>query len=203
VIFEVATRIVFHTMLVFAVFLLFSGHNAPGGGFVAGLVVGIALTVRHLAGGRYELGEAMPILPGALLGSGLFLSAGAGAVPLFFGGVVLQSVQFEFHLWVFGEVHLVTSLFFDIGVFLVVVGLVLDVLRSLGSGVDRQGEAAGQAAPDVAHDSPRSTADDAEPEMLAGAGMGTGPGGGSSGGGHSGGGPGGGQGGGSGPGGEA
>ncbi|HLS63106.1 MAG TPA: Na+/H+ antiporter subunit A, partial [Ruania sp.] len=139
VIFEVATRLVFHTMLVFAVFLLFSGHNAPGGGFVAGLVVGIALTVRYLAGGRYELGEAMPILPGALLGSGLFLSAGAGAVPLFFGGVVLQSVQFEFHLWVFGEVHLVTSLFFDIGVFLVVVGLMLDVLRSLGSEVDRQG----------------------------------------------------------------
>ncbi|HLS63374.1 MAG TPA: MnhB domain-containing protein, partial [Ruania sp.] len=74
--------------------------------------------------------------------------------------------QFEFHLWVFGEVHLVTSLFFDIGVFLVVVGLMLDVLRSLGSEVDRQGEAAGQAAPDVAHDSPRSTADDTEPELV-------------------------------------
>lgn len=167
VIFEVATRLVFHTMLVFAVFLLFSGHNAPGGGFVAGLVVGIALTVRYLAGGRYELGEAAPILPGVLLGSGLFLSAGVGAVPLFFGGVVLQSVMIDVALPVFGEVHLATSLFFDIGVFLVVVGLVLDVLRSLGSGVDRQGEAAGQAAPDVAHDSPRSTADDAEPEMLA------------------------------------
>ncbi len=166
VIFEVATRIVFHTMLVFAVFLLFSGHNAPGGGFVAGLVVGIALTVRYLAGGRYELGEAMPILPGALLGSGLFLSAGAGAVPLLFGGAVLQSVELDVSLWIFGEVHLVTSLFFDIGVFLVVVGLMLDVLRSLGSEVDRQGEAAGQAAPDVAHDSPRSTADDTEPELV-------------------------------------
>ena len=166
VIFEVATRIVFHTMLVFAVFLLFSGHNAPGGGFVAGLTVGIALTVRYLAGGRYELGEAMPLLPGALLGSGLFLSAGVGAVPLFFGGVVLQSVAIDVSLGVLGEVHLVTSLFFDIGVFLVVVGLILDVLRSLGSEVDRQGEAAGQAAPDVAHDSPRSTADDAEPELV-------------------------------------
>lgn len=166
VIFEVATRLVFHTMLVFAVFLLFSGHNAPGGGFVAGLVVGIALTVRYLAGGRYELGEAVPVLPGALLGSGLFLSAGAGAVPLFFGGVALQSVAIDLNLPLLGEVHLVTSLFFDIGVFLVVVGLILDVLRSLGSEVDRQGEAAGRAAPDVAHDSPRSTADDAEPELV-------------------------------------
>ena len=40
---------------------------------------------------------------------------------------------------VFGEVKLVTSLFFDIGVYLVVVGLLLDVLRSLGAEVDRQG----------------------------------------------------------------
>ncbi|UFU06181.1 Na+/H+ antiporter subunit A [Ruania halotolerans] len=172
VILEVATRLLFHTMLVFAVFLLFSGHNAPGGGFVAGMVVGVALTVRYLAGGRYELGEAAPILPGALLGSGLFLSAGVGAVPLFFGGTVLQSVKIDAHLGILGEMHLVTSLFFDIGVFLVVVGLMLDILRSLGSEVDRQGEATGSAVPDVAHDSPRSTPDDAEPVPRAPEGQG-------------------------------
>jgi multicomponent Na+:H+ antiporter subunit A len=45
---------------------------------------------------------------------------------------------------VFGEVKLVTSLFFDIGVYLVVVGLLLDVLRSLGAEVDRQGIEAGR-----------------------------------------------------------
>ncbi|CAM3779878.1 Na+/H+ antiporter subunit A [Occultella aeris] len=172
VIFEVATRLIFHTMLVFAVYLLFAGHNSPGGGFVAGLVAGIALTVRYLAGGRYELGEAAPVLPGLLLGSGLFLSAGAGAVPLAFGGVVLQSVVIDIPLGYLGDVHLVTTLFFDIGVFLVVVGLMLDILRSLGAEVDRQGEAEGRAVPDVAHDSPRSTADDAQPleDALAGGG---------------------------------
>ncbi len=170
VIFEVATRLLFHTMLVFAVFLLFSGHNAPGGGFVAGLIVGIALTVRYLAGGRYELGEAAPILPGVLLGTGLFLSAGVGAVPLFFGGVVLQSVKIDLDLGILGEVHLVTSLFFDIGVFLVVVGLMLDVLRTLGAEIDRQGEATGTATPDIAHDSPRSSADDSSPLVGTGGG---------------------------------
>ncbi|UFU02765.1 Na+/H+ antiporter subunit A [Ruania suaedae] len=163
VILEVATRLLFHTMLLFAVFLLLSGHNAPGGGFVAGLVVGVALTVRYLAGGRYELGEAAPILPGLLLGSGLFLSAGVGAVPLFFGGTVLQSVAIDLDLGILGELHLVTSLFFDIGVFLLVVGLMLDVLRSLGSEIDRQGEASGAVQPDIAHDSPRATTDDADP----------------------------------------
>lgn len=145
VVFEVVTRVLFHPMIVFALFLLFAGHNNPGGGFVAGLVVGIALTVRYLAGGRYELGEAAPVHPGLLLGAGLFLSAGVGLVAGIFGGSILQSVILDLHLPVFGEVHLVTSVFFDIGVFLVVVGLVLDILRSLGAEVDRQGEEAGYA----------------------------------------------------------
>ena len=143
VIFEIATRLLFHSMILFAVFLLFAGHNAPGGGFAAGLVVGIALIVRYLAGGRYELGEAAPVHPGLLLGSGLFLSAGVGLIALLAGGSVLQSVIVELAVPVIGQVKLVTSLFFDIGVFLVVIGLVLDILRSLGAEIDRQGEETG------------------------------------------------------------
>lgn len=147
VVLEVATRLLFHSMIVFAVFLLFAGHNAPGGGFAAGLVVGIALIVRYLAGGRYELGEAAPVHPGLLLGSGLFLSAGVGLVAILAGGSVLQSVIIEFAVPVLGDIKLVTSLFFDIGVFLVVIGLVLDILRSLGAEIDRQGEDTGIVDP--------------------------------------------------------
>ncbi|WP_291813874.1 Na+/H+ antiporter subunit A [Cellulomonas sp.] len=140
VIFEVVVRLLFHTMIVYSAFLLFSGHNQPGGGFAAGLVTGIALAVRYLAGGRYELGEAAPVQPGVLLGTGLFLSAGVGLVALFVGGNVLESWIFEFQLPVWGEVKLVTSLFFDVGVYLVVVGLVLDILRSVGAEIDRRAE---------------------------------------------------------------
>ncbi len=57
VVLEVVTRILFHTILVFSVYLLFSGHNEPGGGFAGGLVAGLALVLRYLAGGRYELGR--------------------------------------------------------------------------------------------------------------------------------------------------
>jgi len=141
VIFEVVTRVLFHSMIVFAVFLLFSGHNAPGGGFAAGLVVGIALIVRYLAGGRYELGEAAPVHPGLLLGTGLFLSVGVGLIGLLMGKSVLLSTAIDISLPLVGTVHLVTSLFFDLGVFLVVVGLVLDILRTLGAEIDRQAEA--------------------------------------------------------------
>ena len=140
VIFEVVVRLLFHSMVVYSVFLLFSGHNQPGGGFAAGLVTGIALTVRYLAGGRYELGEAAPVQPGVLLGTGLFLSAGVGLVGLLAGGSVLRSWIVDLHLPLLGDVHLVTSLFFDIGVYLVVVGLVLDILRSLGAELDRRAE---------------------------------------------------------------
>ncbi|MBD8079894.1 Na+/H+ antiporter subunit A [Cellulosimicrobium arenosum] len=142
VIFEVVTRVIFHAMIVFALFLLFSGHNAPGGGFAAGLVVGIALIVRYLAGGRYELGEAAPIHPGILLGTGMFLSAGVGLVSLLLTGKALYSQTFDLHVPVLGDVHLVTSLFFDLGVFLLVVGLVLDILRTLGAEIDRHAERA-------------------------------------------------------------
>jgi multicomponent Na+:H+ antiporter subunit A len=150
----VVVRLLFHTMIVYSLFLLFSGHNAPGGGFAAGLVTGIALIVRYLAGGRYELGEAAPVQPGLLLGSGLFLSAGVGLGALIFGGTVLQSWIIDISLPVIGDLHLVTSLFFDVGVYLVVVGLVLDILRSLGAEIDRQAEQDGD---------PEAVGGDAEP----------------------------------------
>ena len=120
------------------VYLLFSGHNEPGGGFAGGLVAGLALVLRYLAGGRYELGEAAPVDPGLLLGAGLLFAGGTGVVGLALGAEVLQTAILETTLPVLGDVKLVTSLFFDIGVYLIVVGLVLDVLRSLGAELDRQ-----------------------------------------------------------------
>ncbi|WP_413248817.1 Na+/H+ antiporter subunit A [Sinomonas flava] len=138
IIFEVVTRLVFHSMVIVSVYLLLAGHNFPGGGFAGGLLAGLALTVRYLAGGRFELHEAASASPGAILGTGLATAALSGAVPLAFGGQVFQSAIIELWLPVFGDVKFVTSTIFDIGVYLVVVGLVVDVLRSLGARVDEQ-----------------------------------------------------------------
>ena len=140
VMFEVITRLLFHTIVAFSLYLLFVGHNQPGGGFAGGLVAGLALLVRYLAGGRHELDAAAPIDAGLLVGLGLLVVTLAAVAPLPFGGTVLQSTVFDFHLPIWGDVHLVTALFFDIGVYLIVVGLILDVARSLGSGIDRQHE---------------------------------------------------------------
>jgi multicomponent Na+:H+ antiporter subunit A len=138
VVLEVVTRLLFHTIMVFSLYLLFSGHNEPGGGFAGGLVAGLALVLRYLAGGRYELGEAAPVAPGLLLGGGLLFAGGTGVAGLLLGAGVLQTAILQTTLPVLGDVKLVTSLFFDCGVYLIVVGLVLDVLRSLGAELDRQ-----------------------------------------------------------------
>ena len=137
---EVTTRLIFPTMMVLSLFFFFAGHNNPGGGFAGGLVAGLALTLRYLAGGRYELGEAVPIDAGRILGAGLLLAAGTATASMFFGAPPLSSATFEATLPVFGDVKLVTALFFDAGVYLIVVGLVLDILRSLGARLDLDAE---------------------------------------------------------------
>ncbi|WP_370619931.1 Na+/H+ antiporter subunit A [Mumia sp. Pv 4-285] len=161
IVFEIVTRLVFHTIILFSVWLVFAGHNRPGGGFAGGLMAGLALMVRYLAGGRYELDEAAPVDAGRVLGLGLATATSAALAPLAFGGQVLQSATVDLHLWAIGDIHLVTSLFFDIGVYLVVFGLMLDVLRSLGGGIDADAE-------DELPDLPGSYTDDETTPMTGG-----------------------------------
>ena len=143
---EVVVRLIFHAIIVVSIYLLFAGHNLPGGGFAGGLVAGMALVMRYVAGGPYELGAAAPTDAGRLLGVGMALAVGTAIVPLFFGAPALTSTFWEAELPVLGHVEFVTSTIFDVGVYLVVIGLVLDVLRSLGAEVDRQSKEREEAA---------------------------------------------------------
>ena len=137
---EVIVRILFHSIIIVSLYVLFAGHNLPGGGFAGGLIAGMALVMRYVAGGRYELGAAAPTDAGRLLGVGMSIAVACAIVPLLFGAPPLTSFFFEATLPVLGHVEFVTSTLFDIGVYLVVIGLVLDVLRSLGAEVDRQAQ---------------------------------------------------------------
>src|SRR4051812_10630504 len=76
---EVGIRAVFHTVLLFSLYLLTVGHNSPGGGFVGGLVCGSAFVLRYAAGGLDEVKAMMPVRPQLLLGLGLIFSTLAGA----------------------------------------------------------------------------------------------------------------------------
>ncbi|MDT0608972.1 Na+/H+ antiporter subunit A [Streptomyces lancefieldiae] len=138
---EVVARLIFHPILLLSVYLLMCAENLPGGGFVAGLTAGVAFIARYLAGGRHELADAVPFKPGLFTGLGLFLSTGVALCGLA-EGTVLHGWTWHGHLPVWGDAHLSTAVLFDCGVYLLVLGVVLDIVRALGARIDRQIERA-------------------------------------------------------------
>jgi multicomponent Na+:H+ antiporter subunit B len=141
---EITSRALFPTILVFSVYLLGVGHYGPGGGFSAGLVAGLAFVLRYIAGGSTDPGGLVTIRPPVLMGIGLTVAVSTALAPLLVGAPVLSSAKLTVPLPPLGELDLVTSLFLDVGVYLLIVGVVLDLLRALGSGIERDMRAAGE-----------------------------------------------------------
>lgn len=129
---DVVISVVFHSALMLALFLLFSGHNRPGGGFVGGLVAGAAICLRYVAGGLDEVKRSVRLRPWPLIGMGLLFATLTSVLPLMFGRQMLEHGAVDIDLGRIGVLHASSTLTFDIGVFLVVVGMVLMLLVSLG-----------------------------------------------------------------------
>lgn len=143
---DVSTRLLFPIMMVLSAYFFFAGHNAPGGGFAGGLVAALALALRYLAGGREELEQTFPIDPSRVLGVGVLLTAAAVIWPVFIGAPPLTSYAWDLHIPIIGDIHVVSALLFDAGVYLIVIGLVLHILTSLGSQLDLDEELRKQRA---------------------------------------------------------
>jgi multicomponent Na+:H+ antiporter subunit A len=124
--------VVARTVLVFAVFLLLSGHNAPGGGFVGGLVGGSALLLRYLTGGTEEVVGRVAPSPESLMGAGLALAVITGAWSWLGAEPFLSNAFLNVELPLLGTVKTTSALPFDVGVFLVVFGVCLAIITSLG-----------------------------------------------------------------------
>jgi multicomponent Na+:H+ antiporter subunit A len=129
---EVIARVVFHSALVLALYLLFAGHNQPGGGFVGGLVAGAAYALLYGAGGVDAVRHSSRVRPWTLLGIGLMFIAAAALVPLVLGESLLESAKITFELGPLGSPKASTAIVFDTGVFLVVVGMVLMLFEAFG-----------------------------------------------------------------------
>ena len=140
VIFEVVARLLFPVSIVVSVFLLLTGHTQVGGGFAGGIVAGLGLMVRYLAGGRHELYLALRLPPGLLIGLGLALTTGTALAGAVFGSEILAGGAFDLHLPFLEPLHLTSALAFDTGVYVLVIGLIQDILYSLGAGIDEQAE---------------------------------------------------------------
>ena len=109
-----------------SLYFLLRGHDAPGGGFVGGLVMAIALIVQYMAGGTIWVESRIRIHPQRWVATGLLAAATAGLSAWLAGDSFLGSQE----IGIFG-VHLSTVLLFDIGIYAVVLGATVLMLIAL------------------------------------------------------------------------
>ncbi|WP_316858087.1 MnhB domain-containing protein [uncultured Cohaesibacter sp.] len=108
-------------MILFSVFVTLRGHNDPGGGFIGGLIAASAFMMYGIAAGVKYVRRALHFHPLTIAGFGLTLSACSGLLSLPFAEPFMTS-QWAFPSILGVEIALSTPMFFDIGVYFVVLG---------------------------------------------------------------------------------
>lgn len=145
VILRTAARFLVPLMLLFSIFLLLRGHNETGGGFIGGLVAGISFALYAVAYGTASPRAALRKAPTTLMAAGLGVAVLTGLLPLLLGEAFLKG------LWVKTSIgKLGSPVFFDVGVYLLVIGMIVIIVFELGD--LRPGlfpSASESAAPDV------------------------------------------------------
>ncbi|MFC4175436.1 monovalent cation/H+ antiporter subunit A [Microvirga sp. GCM10011540] len=121
----IVTRVLLPLALTVGVFIFLRGHNQPGGGFIAGLVVAIALLMQAMASGYTWTANRLHLNAHTMLGLGVLIAGLTGLAALLFARPFLTSTFGYFHLPVIGEFELASAMAFDTGVFFAVVGTVL------------------------------------------------------------------------------
>jgi len=125
------TRFLLPLLLTFSVFLLLRGHNEPGSGFSGGLVAASAFVLYALAFSVPEAGRVLRVNPRSLIGAGLLVAAGSGSLSLLESRPLMTSIWWQVVVPGFGKLDLGTPLIFDLGVYLVVIGVVLSIILPL------------------------------------------------------------------------
>lgn len=115
-----------YVMVGFAIFLLLRGHNRPGGGFIAGIIAAAGFLLYGIVFGSEAVLKKLGANPRYIIGSGLLLTFGAAIIPMFLGNAPLTGLWFE----VMG-VPLGTPLLFDVGVFVLVVGIIVSIITNI------------------------------------------------------------------------
>ena len=130
---QTATNYLLPLLLLFSVFILLRGHYLPGGGFVGGLIAATAFVLHMFAHGISETQKLLRIHPGFLMPTGLSLAILSGFTPKVISGLpFLTGMWFSEPVPVLGLIG--TALFFDTGVYLVVVGVSLTILFTISEG---------------------------------------------------------------------
>ncbi len=126
---QTASKYLLPILFIFSVFLLLRGHYYPGGGFVGGLVASIAFVLHSFAFGTTNTLKILRYDPLTLIPVGLAIATLSMFLPVFFGLPVMTGLWFEQPIPVIGMIG--SALFFDLGVYLVVIGVVLTILFTI------------------------------------------------------------------------
>jgi len=134
---SVVARMVLPLALVVSVFIFMRGHNAPGGGFIAGLVTAIALILQYVAFGVGWTQRRLPADFHPVAALGVLIAGLTGTASWLFGQPFLTSWHGHVHIPLIGDIELASAVSFDFGVYLVVVGATMLVMANLAK-VDKR-----------------------------------------------------------------
>ncbi|MEZ5843901.1 MAG: monovalent cation/H+ antiporter subunit A [Hyphomicrobiaceae bacterium] len=156
----VSTRILLPLVLTAGVFIFLRGHNEPGGGFIAGVVIGVAYIMQYIASGYRWSQQRARFDAHLMIGAGIALAAASGLPSWTFGYPYLTSTFTYLPIPLIGPVEIASVVLFDIGVLFAVVGMVLISLANLSRveepavesrpGPQKEARPGGAVAPQVA-----------------------------------------------------
>ncbi|MGM0635714.1 MAG: Na+/H+ antiporter subunit B [Bacteroidota bacterium] len=130
IILRTASDYLLPVLLLFSVFILLRGHYLPGGGFIGGLVAAIAFVLDAFANGLENTKSLLKIHPGFLMPVGLLVSFVSGISPILFADLpIMTGLWAENPIPVIGNIG--SALFFDLGVYLVVIGAALTIIFTI------------------------------------------------------------------------
>ncbi|MCW5721477.1 MAG: DUF4040 domain-containing protein, partial [Devosia sp.] len=139
----------FPVIIVLAVYLFLRGHDQPGGGFAAGIVMSIGFILQYMAGGTRWTEERLRILPLKWIGTGLVFALLIGIVPQIMG-YPFMTTGFQYAQIPFiGQVPMASALIFDLGVFVLVLGATVLILIALAHQSVRSPKPARMPAPPI------------------------------------------------------
>ena len=129
---QTVTKVVTFIILMFAVHIFFAGHYTPGGGFVGGLLTASAIVLLMLA---YDIETVKKIIPFnyvMMTAIGLLLALGTASASIIFNVPFFTHAYDYFELPLWGETSLHSAALFDLGVYLVVVGVTMTIIQTIG-----------------------------------------------------------------------
>jgi multicomponent Na+:H+ antiporter subunit B len=132
VILQTVTNVVAFMILLFSLRIFFVGHYTPGGGFIGGLMTSGAIVLLLLAYDIKTVANILPVDYKIITAIGLVFAVGTSAGALVFDVPFLTHAYGEFALPLLGETGLHTAVLFDTGVYLVVIGVTMTIIQTIG-----------------------------------------------------------------------